>query len=55
MSAIDIIIVCVLAAWAVASIVYIVLRKKKGKCIGCSGCDGRCEKCGGCDNITDNK
>lgn len=33
----DIVIICILAAAVAAATVYIVKRRKKGKCIGCSG------------------
>ena len=43
----NIIIVVLLSIWFIASIIFMVIRKKKGKCIGCSG---DCSQCSGCPN-----
>ena len=42
MSALDWVLLAVLAAWIVGSILWMRHRRKKGKCIGCSGDCGSC-------------
>ncbi|MCI5796852.1 MAG: FeoB-associated Cys-rich membrane protein [Ruminococcus sp.] len=42
MNTADIVIICILLAAVAAATVYIVKRRKKGKCIGCSG---NCASC----------
>lgn len=41
----DIVLICAVAVLVVLDVVYIVRKKKQGKCIGCSSADcGKCEK-----------
>lgn len=41
----DIVLICVVAVLVVLDVVYIVRKKKQGKCIGCSSADcGKCDK-----------
>ena len=42
MSALDWAVLAVLAVWIAASVVWMLRRKKKGKCLGC---DGNCDRC----------
>lgn len=48
MNILDIIIIAVLFFWAIASIIYMIKRKKSGKNITCGGdcskCAGSCKK-----------
>lgn len=64
MSTVDYILLALLAAWFVAAVLYLVRQKKKGGCVGCSGCASRDEmsKCAcadgcardhGCDRCCD--
>lgn len=49
MSIADIVIICILAVAVAAATVFIVRRRKKGKCIGCSG------NCAACAESPNNK
>lgn len=41
----DAVVIAIVAAAVVAAVVYIVLQKRKGKCIGCSGACVSCSEC----------
>lgn len=56
MSAADIVILSILGAVALGVIVWIAVRKRKGKsscgcetCAGCAGCEERRKKCAECE------
>lgn len=57
MSALDIILLIIIAVAVIGALRYIIKKKKSGGCVGCSGCSGcskSCqmrEKCRGTDKI----
>ena len=45
MSALDIVLLVIIACAVIGAVLYIIKKKKRGGCIGCSGCDGCSKSC----------